>query len=149
MLFPKRTTPSPRQDLPPKERKSMKKEAKKQLIVILIMTVFLLGFYYGTLAFSPQLNFVVMIAYMIIFGVALVAYIIYNRGFVNKGVTEDMLPENWSDEKKKSFLAGEIRRAEKSRWMLVIIVPFAAVFMAEALYHYVWNGWLGNFFKNV
>ena len=95
----------------------------------------------------PELELVVLVAYMVAFAAVLLAYIIYNRGFVNKDVTEDMLPDSWSAEKKQAFVQAEKRRAEKSRWMLVLIIPFAVVFMAEALYLFVWDGWLGSFFK--
>jgi hypothetical protein len=49
-------------------------------------------------------------------------------------------------EKKQEYLNDGKRRMEKSRWMLSVIIPFLVVFMAEALYLFVWTGWLENFF---
>lgn len=140
MLFPKSNRPQ-------KERKPIRPEAKKQFWSIIFLTIALLVIYYGAPLLLPELELVVLVAYMVAFAGVLLTYIIYNRGFVNKDVTEDMLPDTWSAEKKASFLEGEKRRAEKSRWMLVLIVPFAVVFMAEALYLFVWDGWLGSFLK--
>lgn len=142
MLFPKQKRPT-------SPKKPMSPEAKKQFTIILVMSVILLVLYYGIMAAFPyeSVTTSVMLAYMICFGVILVSYIAYNRGFVNKDVTVDMLPEDWSDEKKQAFVEGNRRRAEKSRWMLAIIIPFVVVFMVEALYLFVWDGWLSDFLK--
>ncbi len=143
MFFPKNNRPQH----PQREKKPLSDEAKKQFWSIIVLTVAFLTIYYGAPVILPELELVVMVIYMVAFAAVLVGYIAYNRGFVNKDVTEDMLPDTWSQEKKTAFLEGEKRRAEKSRWMLVLIIPFAVVFMAEALYLFVWNGWLGDFFK--
>ena len=143
MFFPKSNRPQ----RPIRERKPLSDETKKQFWAIIALTFVFLVIYYGAPVFLPELELVVMVIYMVAFAAVLVGYIAYIRGFVNKDVTEDMLPDTWSQEKKTAFLEGEKRRAEKSRWMLVLIIPFAVVFMAEALYLFVWDGWLGNFFK--
>lgn len=126
-------------------------ENKRQLAAIAIMTVLLLVIYYGSIALAgayprrlPYLVNAVMLIYMVAFAVLLVVYLIYNRAFVNKNVTVDMLPDEWDDEKKQAFVDGNIARAQKSRWMLTLIIPFVVVFMVEALYLFVWNGWLGR-----
>lgn len=146
MFFPKSNRPQ----RPASEKKPVSPEAKKQFVLVVVMTVVLLVLYYGIMAAFPSeiVTMGVMIAYMIVFGVLLVAYIAYNRGFVNKDVTEEMLPDDWSAEKKKAFVDGNKQRAERSRWMLVLIIPFIVVFMAEALYLFVWDGWLSNFFMD-
>ncbi len=146
MLFPKQNKPLPSAP----EKRPTSPETKKKAVVVAVMSIVLLAIYYGIMAAfpSPFVTMTVMGAYMLIFAVLLVSYIAYNRGFVNKDVTEDMLPDDWSDEKKKEFVAANKRRAENSRWMLVFIIPFVVVFMAEALYLFVWDGWLSNFFLN-
>ena len=145
MFFPQKSN---RPNLPPKEKKPASPEAKKQFVIIVVMTVVLLVLYYGIMAAFPTeiVTKAVMLAYMVVFAVLLVSYLAYNRGFVNKDVTEDMLPDEWSEEKKKAFVEGNKSRAEKSRWMLVLIIPFIVVFMAEALYFFVWDGWLAHYF---
>lgn len=144
MLFPKFNRSNRR---PEKEPKELSAEAKKQFWVVLLMSLALLLIYYGVVLFIPHLTMIIMGLYMVVFAALLVGYLIYNRGFVNKDVTMDMLPDTWSQDKKEAFIEGEKSRAEKSRWMLVFIIPFAVVFMVEALYLFVWEGWLGSFFK--
>lgn len=136
---------TPRPDRPKPDPKPIRPEAKKQFAVVVVMTIVLLLIYYGFIALGY--TEAVMLVYMVAFAALLISYLVYNRGFVNKGVTEEMLPTDWSDDQKKAFVEGNIKRAEKSRWMLVFIIPFLFVFMAEALYLFVWDGWLSDFFK--
>lgn len=58
-----------------------------------------------------------------------------------------MLPDDWSDEKKQAFVEDNRRRAEKSRWLLYLLIPFIFVFMVEALYLFLWMDNLENLFK--
>ena len=51
------------------------------------------------------------------------AYFIYNRGMSRNNVTPEMLPQDWSAEKKCEFFADRDRRKKKSRWMLTVIIP--------------------------
>jgi phosphotransferase system glucose/maltose/N-acetylglucosamine-specific IIC component len=62
----------------------------------------------------------------------------YNRGFTRKGVTPDMLPDEWSDAKKEQFIEDGKARIKKSRWMLYIIVPLCFVFIVEIFLAFVW-----------
>ena len=105
----------------------------------------LLIIYYGCIALGWV--HAVMLVYFIAFAAIIITYLAYNRGFVNKDVTVDMLPDEWSEEKKQAFVEGNRIRAEKSRWMVAIIIPFVVVFMCEALYLFVWDGYLANLFK--
>ena len=73
-------------------------------------------------------------------------YVIYNRAFAYANVTYDMLPSDWSEEKKQEFVKANHDRAEKSRWMVTLIIPFVVVFMCEALYLFVWDAYLVNLF---
>ena len=141
MLLPNRM---PNRNRPTPERRPATAEDKKRFWVIIGMSLALLLIYYGFPVLNPELTIPVMIVYMIAFTALLVSYLAYNRCFVNKDVTVDMLPPDWSEEKKQEFVDANKRRAEKSRWMLVLILPFVVVFMAEALYLFVWDGWLSN-----
>ncbi len=51
------------------------------------------------------------------------AYLIYNRGLSRDRITPDMLPEDWSAEKKCEFFSERDMRKKKSKWMLTIIIP--------------------------
>lgn len=138
--------------IPPKEQKPMDRETKRRLWATVALTLILFVIWYGCIAVgeaqqNDMLVFGVMVAYFLIFAVLIITYLAYNRGFVNKDVTVEMLPADWSEEKKQAFVAAEKTRAEKSRWMLTVIIPFVVVFMCEALYLFVWDSYLADFFK--
>lgn len=128
--------------LPDESSKPLSPVLRKRLIVTAVLTFLLLFVYYGCVGLGWAKP--VMIAYFIAFAVIIVSYLAYNRAFVNKDVTADMLPPEWSDEKKQAFVDGNRIRAEKSRWMVTIIIPFVVVFLCEALYLFVWDGYLAK-----
>ena len=144
MFSPNRKRPDPRIG-GSKEPVPMTREAKRRLWATAGLTLLLLVIWYGCMA--AALAKAVMIAYFLVFAVLLVSYIAYNRGFVNKDVTAEMLPADWSEEKKQTFLENEKLRVQKSRWMLTVIIPFIIVFMCEALYLFVWDSYLADYFK--
>lgn len=125
--------------------KPLSPSVKKRLWLVIVLTFALLFIYYGCIALG--LAKPVMIIYFVAFAAIIVGYLAYNRGFVNKDVTVDMLPNDWSEEKKKDFVQANRDRAEKSRWMVALIIPFVVVFMCEALYLFVWDAYLANLFK--
>lgn len=131
---------------PEKKSKPMSSDMKKRLWTTVALTFILLFIYYGGIAIGQAKA--VMIAYFVSFAILLVTYLAYNRAFVNKDVTVDMLPDEWSEEKKQAFVEGNRARAEKSRWMVMVIIPFLVVFMCEALYLFVWDGYLSDVFEN-
>ncbi len=144
MFSPNRKTPR-LQEPAGKEPKPLSSTVKKRMWTTLALTFALLFIYYGciTLGFAKP----VMIVYFVAFAAIIIGYLAYNRGFINKDVTVDMLPAEWSDEKKQAFVESNRVRAERSRWMVVLIIPFVVVFMCEALYLFVWDGYLANLFK--
>ena len=75
----------------------------------------------------------VMWVYMIILTVFVLVYIFYNRAFSRNGVTVDMLPSEWSEEKKTEFVASGERRKKRSKWMLMVIIAFLATFLVDAI----------------
>lgn len=138
--------------IPPKDQKPMDRETKRRLWATVALTLILFVIWFGCTAVgetqqSDVLVLGVRAAFFLVFAVLIITYLAYNRGFVNKDVTVEMLPADWSEEKKQAFIAAEKTRAEKSRWMLTVIIPFVVVFMCEALYLFVWDSYLANFFK--
>ena len=91
--------------------------------LVLICYRVLIGYFYEK----------VLIAYMVIATVFVLGYVIYNRGFSRKGVTPDMLPDDWSEDKKQEFVEDGKRRMRRSRWMLVIIVAFLFTFVVDMI----------------
>lgn len=137
-----------------KPKKPMTREVKLRLWITVALSLVLLVVWYGCMAIGDATHneafiYGVMITYFVVFAVLLVVYLAYNRGFVNKDVTVEMLPPDWSEEKKQAFVEAEKTRAEKSRWMVTLIIPFVVVFMVEVLYLFVWEGMLKNVLENV
>lgn len=137
----------------PTESKPVTPEAKRRLLVVLALSLFLLILYFSVQSMAEDgtlpraAGYAIMILYMVSFAGLLIGYLLYNHAFVNKDVTVDMLPDDWSDEKKQAFVEDNRRRAEKSRWLLYLLIPFIFVFMVEALYLFLWMDNLENLFK--
>ena len=102
-----------------------------RFVITLVLSLALLAVYYISLNFSffPF----VMWGYMLALGGLTLTYIIYNRGMSRKGVTEDMLPDEWDADKKREFIESGINRLERSRWMLMLIIAFLVTFAVEAI----------------
>ena len=128
-----------------------KKPFNKKLALSLAVNSLILTFIYFA-AISLEHKFIslaVMIAYLLIFGGFLIAYVAYNRAFSRNGITEDMLPDSWDKEKKKEYIADAALRKERSKWMLAVIIPFLVPIAADALYMFLWQGILEPIFGNV
>lgn len=129
-----------------------KKQNNRRMLIVIALTFVLLLIYFSvnTLVDRGVLargwGFAVMILYMVSFAGLLVGYLIYNRAFIHKDVTADMLPDDWSAEKKQAFIDDNQRRQEKSRWMLYLLIPFIFVFLAEAMYLFLWVDNLEHYF---
>ena len=90
--------------------------------------------------------YVVIIAlYSLITLVSALWYISCNKGLVGTKVTPDLLPESWSKEEKDAFMADYRERKEKSKKLLVILLPMIATFFFEAIDIYFLQGILANF----
>ena len=131
----------PQKDLTNKEPKKNEIDKKKlaYLLVTIALSAFLCAFYYFSIEFSAK-NFdtpiffqIVMFSYMAILAVLVFVYIIYNRAFSRKGVTEDMLPAEWSQERKREFIESGEKRLKRSKWILVLIIAFFFTFVVEAI----------------
>jgi len=75
----------------------------------------------------------VLTAYMTVTTVLLLGYLIYNRGFSRRAVTEEMLPADWSEEKKRKFIDSAKARFKRSRWLLMILCALFLVFVIDAI----------------
>ena len=112
-----------------KELKPTKKPSKQgilMLVMLIVATVVVLTFYRVMMNFS---HFeIVLIAYMVITLGLVVAYVIYNRGFSRRGLTAEMLPDEWSEERKNALIEDGKRRQHRSRWMIIPIFAFIFTF---------------------
>ena len=113
------------------KKTTLTKEKILRLAAFIVISTVVLLVYRMTMT-QPYFMYV-MIAYMILFAVCVLAYVIYNRGFSRRGLTLDMLPEDWSQEKKESFIRdGEIR-LKKSRPLTILIFAFALTFTVDII----------------
>ena len=74
-----------------------------------------------------------IIIYTAITLAAALCYISQNRGLITVEVTYDLLPNEWSEEEKKAFMEDYRARKEKSKKLLVILLPMIATFFFEIL----------------
>ena len=127
-----------------KKRRPVTKVTVLRAIAVVTATLLLLFIYYLYIGFG--LAQIVMIVYMVIPAGLLIAYLIYNRAFVYKDVTPDMLPAEWDEARKAAILESSRVRVQRSKWLLALLIPFVLVLMADALYLYVWDGFLKSYF---
>lgn len=122
------------------------KNVKQKIILALVtlaLSIFLCAFYYLAMALSSAnaaLYYffpIVMFSYMGALTVIVLVYIIYNRGFSRKGITVEMLPADWSEEKRIEFVESAEKRLKRSKWLLVLIIAFLFTFVVEALILFV------------
>ena len=128
-----------------REKKILSPEAKKTAVSLIINSLLLLAVYFVAMDIYV-LGTVVTAVYWLAFGGFLIAYIAYNRAFSRKGITKEMLPDSWSDDQKTEYVEDAERRAQKSRWMLTVIFPLLVTIIADALYLFVWTGFLEKHF---
>ena len=138
-----------------KKSNAGKKLDKKKLVRLFStvgLSAFFCAFYYCSMEISSrsiELYYffpAVMFIYMAVLAILVLAYIIYNRGFSRKGVTVDMLPPEWSEEKKLQFVESGRIRLEKSKWLLIFIISFMFTFIVEAFALFVIPMLKGFFF---
>ena len=114
-----------------KARTPMGREDRRQMLLLVINTANALALYFGCVAldFSP-----IFWIYTGLAAVLLIGYVVYNRGFVLRGVTPDMLPDTLSLEEKNAMLAEAKRRRDASRFMVTLIVPLLLAVLIDAIY---------------
>ena len=123
-----------------KPRFNLKRAAGLLLLSLLAIVIF------RTVKEISLTAYVVIIAvYSLITLVAALWYISCNKGLVGTKVTPDLLPESWSEEEKEAFMAEYRERREKSKKLLVILLPMIATFFFEAIDIYFLQGFIAKF----
>lgn len=117
----------------PMDPATMKKH-QRYLIMILFNSIIFIGvyFYLNQIEFRPT-----FFIYLGITAVAVLAYVIYNRGFSRHGITPEMLPDTMSAVEKVEFLTSRDRRIQKSKWLLTIIIPCLFTFGIDSMVLFV------------
>ena len=112
--------------------KNINAEAKRLMGMLLINTVMSLFLYFYI---SEKLHFNYILFIYLGIGLVLgVGYLIYNRGFVGKDATPDMLPDTMTVDEKQHFLEDCKARLRNSRWVLVFLIPILVTVMADVIY---------------
>ena len=111
--------------------KQVQKANALRLVITALVTlaVFLV---YRLMMNTPYFH-IAFVAYLVIATAVILGYVIYNRGFSRKGLTVEMLPAEWSDDKKREFIEDGDRRIKKSRPLLILLVAFAFTFAIDII----------------
>ena len=125
------------------ERPSFKKLWKENqrlryLVILAVNTILFLGFYrvllhYADLTQNAYYSFCAMILYMALLVGFVLGYLIYNRFLYRKNLTVEDLPDTMSPEEKEAFLADGKERLQKSKWVMLIILPLVITFLVDAV----------------
>lgn len=103
----------------------------KRIVTLAVNIILFLGIF--LVAWDNGLELVASAVYGVItLGVALY-YIIYNKGTIGKLPTPEMLPPSWDKAQREAFLADLKARRERSKWVMLILIPMIAVFGYKAL----------------
>ena len=114
-----------------KEKRALNKRDLGKLLLLVLVVAVIFGFYRVSLSFS--FFKVVLWVYLAALPIFILAYYIYNKGMSIKGVTEDMLPDEWSDGEKRKFIEDGKQRLRKSSWMLMIIIGLLLTFSFDLI----------------
>ncbi len=145
-LFPKNQNPMlpnrPPQEHKSRERKPATKEQKLLFGLVLGCSVVSTVIYFGVVALSEHMMYLlaaqimgigIMALYAALGTGFLIAYIIYNRGFTRDNITPEMLPDTMSEHEKVAFIQNGKERKRKSKWMIVVLfalfVPLSIDFL--------------------
>ncbi len=124
---------------PKKTLRDISPEAKKRVVTLLFNTAILTFIYFGSMGINqPILALIVNVGYWVVLAVLAVIYVIYNRGFTQKNLTPEMLPDSWDAEKKAKYISDAERRDSRSRWMLTVIIPIMIPIMLDAISLFTW-----------
>ena len=114
-------------------RELTQKRAKRTLVLLfslILSCMIVYGLYRFLIAtVNPE---AVLISYMAVATVVIFWYVIYNRGFSRKGITPDMLPASWDEDKKAEFIEDGKRRLVRSKPLLILVIAFIFTFALEA-----------------
>lgn len=106
-------------------------KAARRMLILFANTLGFATLYYVL----PVLGFFYMPHVYLIGGGALsLWYILYNRGFSLKGKTPDMLSDTLSLEERQELIRASEEHFEKTRWVLLILLPLLLVFLIDTIY---------------
>ncbi len=109
----------------------LSREGKLLTLRLILNTLLAIVVYFGCVA----LEFIYMLyIYVGLAAVLFIIYMIYNRGFVMRGATPDMLPDTMSPVEKQAAFDEAARRMRASRWMLTVIIPLVVCILIDMIW---------------
>ena len=142
-----------RRERTPSPKKPPRPGATRERVLILVLTLVLMLLYFSVQRLADDgtlpraLGIAVMVLYMVSFGGLLIAYLIYNRAFIHKDVTVDMLPEDWPRKESRRSWTATAAAPNAPAGCCFLLIPFVFVFLAEAMYLFLWLDNIENWFK--
>lgn len=119
------------------------KNARRLLLVVintlLLFMVYRVLLYYAEMTDETVWSALVVALYAAALLGFVLAYLIYNRFLYRKGVTAEQLPDTMTDEEKQAFIDDGNRRLERSKWMMIVILPLVLVFLLDAIQLFIWE----------
>ena len=120
-------------------RTAKKVLARFFLLILNTVISYVLYIYLTSGSLGLTVSKISMWAYLLLLTGFFCAYIIYNKGFTIINRTPESLPENWSMEKKQAVIDKGKELKEKSKWMLLIIIPLLFTFLIDMMDLFVFD----------
>lgn len=126
-------------------KKPVSAQAKLHFVMLIVNTILFFVLYrvllnLATTVQTAYISYLVMIGYAVLLVGFTLAYLIYNRFLYRKGLTKEDLNPEWTEEQKEAFLADGEERLERSKWMMVIILPLVLTFLFDAVDLFIIQG---------
>jgi len=112
----------------PKQKKNLFRENLRYIVGIAVATPVLFLIYF--LLVGLEYYFIDFV-YMGLLTVLAIVYVVYNKGFRASQLTYEQLPPDMPDEKKRKILEERDSHIQKSKWMLVFLIPLTLVLLVE------------------
>ena len=116
-----------------KENKNLRRMLILILNTVLFFALYRVLLYYAELTDETFYAFCVMVLYMALLLGFVLAYLIYNRFLYRKSLTIEDLPDTMSYDEKCAFIEDGKTRLEKSKWMMLVILPLVVTFLIDAV----------------
>ncbi len=119
----------------PKDGKTKlkRKIPRKKLLLLLTSLVVIFSIYQIAIYFYVEW---ILHVYCIAAGILAILYIAINRGMLTVPDRE-VLPDDWSKEKKDTFIAEQAVRRKKSSVLLYILIPIILTVVYDMIYIYL------------
>lgn len=125
----------------PAEKKPKKNLLGKILLILLMIAVFMFIYALSLKFFFYE---IVITAYYVILGAAILTIFFLNRGFSLKPTPHEELPGEWNHIEKQNYLDREKKRIDISKKLVFIILPLIVVLFIDVIdLYYI------DIFKNI